>query len=66
VWSGLRLKSAVVEVSLVIFTVLVCGAQPSFATISVSGLLRASSQNAYRPFPVVSEAMAVQACVPGS
>jgi hypothetical protein len=50
VWSGLRLKSAVVEVSLVIFTVLVCGAQPSFATISVSGLLRASSQNAYRPF----------------
>jgi hypothetical protein len=50
VWSGLRAKSAVVVASLAILTDLVCGAHASLAAISVSGLLRVSSQSTYWPF----------------
>jgi hypothetical protein len=49
-WSGLRVKSAVVVFDGVILIDLVCGAHPSVAAISVSGLLRVSSQNTYWPF----------------
>jgi hypothetical protein len=50
VWSGLRVKLVVVVFPGVILTELACGAHPSLAAISVSGLLRVSSQSTYWPF----------------